>query len=85
MARWARRRSKALNKYFLGILNIFFKNSNKAKVSSKVKIVNFRLIGFRDGTNNSWELKIRQKATQAMKKVAYSYGFYTDQGQGQVK
>ena len=48
--------------------------TSKVKVRSKVKIVTFRLIGYRDGANNSCESKLCQKAFQTMKKVAYKYG-----------
>ena len=47
----------------------------------KFKIITFRLIGSRDGTNNSCEPKLRQKASQVMKtkSVSCKYGHYTKQ------
>ena len=49
-----------------------------SQVRSNVKIVTFRLIGYRDRTNNnSCEPKLSQKTYQGIKKVVYKYGPYT--------
>ena len=49
-------------------------------VQGQVKAQNrhFSPIGYRDGNNNSCELKLCQKASQGMKNVAYKYGPYTE-------
>ena len=78
VARWAMRQSTASTSNFKGIKK---KNSFKRHKSGqcqlkgqRVKNVNFRLIGYRDGTNNSCEPNLCQKAFQGMKKVAYKPG-----------
>ena len=50
--------------------------TSQVKVSSKLKVVTFRLVVYRDGTNNSCEARLCQKTYQGMKKVAYKYEPY---------
>ena len=50
--------------------------TSQVRARSKIKIVPFRPIGCRDGTNNCWEPKLCQKAFQRMKKVAFKNGIY---------
>ena len=58
-------------------LKILKKVTGQVKVTSKIKIVTFRLVGYQGGTYNSCEPKLGQKASQGMKKVAHKYGPYT--------
>ena len=50
--------------------------TTQVKVGSQAKIVTFRLIGYRDGTNNSCEPKLCQNSSQGMRKVPCKNGRY---------
>ena len=59
---------------------VYFKGTNnvrnvtrQVKVRSWVKIETFRLIGYRGGTYDSYELKLCAKAFPGMKKAAYRH------------
>ena len=57
--------------------------ASRSIVRSDVKIVNVRLIGYRDGRNMSCQPKLCQKASRGMNKVAYKYGIRLSKAKGQ--
>ena len=82
----ARQQSKHSTSTFWAILSIFLKRSSQAKVMPKIKIVTFRLIGYRVWTNCRCEPELCLSPSEAMKKVAYKYRPYRlNKGQGRIK
>ena len=73
-ATWARRQSRALNRYFVeGFWKFYLKGLMTDQCQVIVKIVTFRTISYRSRTYNSCEPKPFQNVSPGMKKASAKY------------